>query len=311
MRVTSSSFPTLIARQLTELSTKQARLQSQAGTGQRFSVASEDPRSMRTVLDLQGELKTLAQYEKNINKLKENLETQYSVTNFLKKLSDRAGEIGTLSEAIRTPDELKAYANEVNQLIEQAVQLGNTRHQGTYLYGGTKTDAPPFVPKRDASGNITAVDYVGSSKVNEIEIAEGITVIVQSPGVNKAGTGPRGLLGDAATGADFLAHLISLRDNLNSGNSKAISDTITPALLKDEENIIYQFGFIGAAQARLETSSKIGERRASSLEALISKEADVDLAQTLVALNEIQNAYMAALKTGGTILSQSLLDYLQ
>ena len=33
------------------------------------------------------------------------------------------------------------------------------------------------------------------------------------------------------------------------------------------------------------------------------------LSKTLVKLNEIQTAYMAALKSGATIMNQSLLDY--
>ena len=41
----------------------------------------------------------------------------------------------------------------------------------------------------------------------------------------------------------------------------------------------------------------------------MSKEVDADLAKTLVKLNEIQTAYLAALKSGSTIMNQSLLDY--
>ena len=44
-------------------------------------------------------------------------------------------------------------------------------------------------------------------------------------------------------------------------------------------------------------------------EEFISREVDADLAQTLVKLNEVQAAYLAALKSGATIMNQSLLDY--
>jgi flagellar hook-associated protein 3 FlgL len=311
MRVTSSSFPRLLGNQLTELATKQARLQAQAGTGQRFSISSEDPRSMRTVMDLQSEIKSLGQYDKNIARLRDTLDTSYTVTSHLKKVSDRANEIATLAEGIRTDDELGAYANEIDQLIDQGVQLANSRHQGTYLFAGTDNQAAPFVSNRDASGKITSVQYNGSTSVAEIEIDQGVSLAVNIPGANSTGSGLRGLLTDSQNGADFFGHLISLRDNLKAGNSAAIAATDLPNLLKDEENFVYHYGFIGAAQARLETTAKIGEQRKLSLEGLVSREADADLASTLVSLNEIQNAYMAALKTGGTILSQSLLDYLR
>jgi flagellin-like hook-associated protein FlgL len=38
---------------------------------------------------------------------------------------------------------------------------------------------------------------------------------------------------------------------------------------------------------------------------------DVDLADALVRLNEIQNAYTAALQSGATLLQTSLLDYIR
>lgn len=51
--------------------------------------------------------------------------------------------------------------------------------------------------------------------------------------------------------------------------------------------------------------------RGQSLDRLISSEADADLAQTLVKLNTLQTAYQAALQSGGSILGQSLLDFLR
>jgi flagellin-like hook-associated protein FlgL len=120
----------------------------------------------------------------------------------------------------------------------------------------------------------------------------------------------RGLLQDSLSGGDLFAHLISLRDNLQSNNTAAIRQDDLPNLLKDEENIIYHFGTVGAEQTRLDTAASIANTRKISLDGLVSSESDADLARTLVSLSEVQNAYLAALKTGGTILNQSLLDYI-
>lgn len=312
MRVTSSSFPSLLNYQLGQLATKQARLQVQAGTGQRFQVGSEDPRAMRKVLDLQSEMKTLLQYEKNIGNLTDTVEASFAAIKALKTVTDRAGEIATRSDGLRTVEEAKTFAIEVDQLIERALQLANTRHQSSYLFGGTSNTKPPFTATRDADGRITAIAYDGSEDVNEIEIAEGITVKVSIPGANRSGSGDRGLFTDRRSGvnADLFKSLIDFRGNLQKNNKAAIRTTDLPSILKDEENILFHFGNIGAVQSRLETGAAMANRRKASLEGLASKESDADLAQTLVSLSEIQNAYTAALKTGGTILSQSLLDFL-
>ena len=111
-----------------------------------------------------------------------------------------------------------------------------------------------------------------------------------------------------------MKHLMSLRELLTTATPESvekIKTEIQQGLKNDEDNFVDFFSIIGATQSRLDTSEAIAKERAFSLEPLISQEADVDLAETLVRLNEIQNAYTAALQTGGTLLSTSLLDYLR
>ena len=64
---------------------------------------------------------------------------------------------------------------------------------------------------------------------------------------------------------------------------------------KSELNFIEHFSSIGAKLSRLETSETITTQQIAAVEPLISNETDVDLADTLVRLNEVQNAYTAAL----------------
>jgi flagellin-like hook-associated protein FlgL len=52
------------------------------------------------------------------------------------------------------------------------------------------------------------------------------------------------------------------------------------------------------------------KQRGLTLQSLVSKEADADLAETLVHLTAVQTAYQAALQNGDPILNNSLLDYL-
>ena len=88
-----------------------------------------------------------------------------------------------------------------------------------------------------------------------------------------------------------------------------IRETVARNLMKDESNVIYHISRVGALEARLETAKTMGSRRITAANEFVSKEVDADLAKTLVQLNEIQTAYMAALKSGATIMNQSLLDY--
>ena len=310
MRVTSSSFPTTLKFQLDALSTKQARLQTQAATGQRFRTPSEDPRAARKVIELQQEAKRLAQYNENIDAFSETLNGVYSAIQSLKKVSDRAGELAAMVDDMKSKDQLGAYRQEVNQLLEQSVQIANTKSQYGYLFSGTKSDTASYGIVRDESGDITSVGYEGSTATVAVEIAAETTISVHIPGSNKTASGTAGLF-ETINGSIF-EDLIALRDGLDGGTRedvKNIRENIVSNLMLDESAIIHHISRIGALEARMETAKNMGSRRLEATQEFISREADADLAQTLVKLNEVQAAYLAALKSGATIMNQSLLDY--
>ena len=311
MRVTSQSFPNALMGQLGRLNTRQSALQTQVATGQRIQLPEDDPAAVQRVLNMQAEARSAGQYQKNIDRLLEQSNAAFGSIKSLKLASDRAGEIATLADGTKGPEQLKAYAVEVEQLLEQAVNAANAKFNGDYLFGGTRAGDSPFVAERDAGGKITGVSYRGGSEVMECEIAEGSFITAQTLGANNSGSGARGLLADTRTGADFFGHLISLRDQLQAGNTAAISAETLPNLQKDEESLVFHYGTAGATQGRLEATRNILTSRASSLEALVSHEVDADLAQTMVQLSDAQNAYRAALQSGATILNTSLLDFLR
>lgn len=311
MRVTGTMFTESLVGQLARLTTRQNKLQEQAATGQRISRPEDDPGAMRRVLDLQAEARGVEQHRKNIAALKEHATVAYGAMASLKRISDRAGEIAVLADGTKSPEDLRNYATEVTQLIQQAAQLANTKHRGDYVFAGTKNDQPAFAVTTNGSGQVTAVTYQGNASVAETEVTEGMTASAQVVGANTSGTGPRGLFTDSTAGADFFNHLIALQNHLQAGDAASVNGTDLPALQQDEDNFLFHIAQNGAVQARLEVTDNLAASRSLSVEKLISGEADADLAQTLVRLSETQNAYRAALQTGGSILNQSLLDYLR
>ncbi len=311
MRVTANSFSNDLVSQLATLSAQQNRLQNQAATGQRITLPEDDPAAMGKVLNWQAEADSVGQFQKNIASAQQVSQASFSAMQSLKKISDRAGEIATLADGLKSPDELKAYGAEVTQLIRQAAQLANTTNNGTYLFGGTRSDQAPFTLTDNADGTVGSVTYSGNTSLPQTEVAEGITLTAQIVGANTTGSGPRGLFTDSRAGADLFNHLISLQNHLMSGDAAAVAATDRPQLAKDEDNLIYQIAANGAVQTRLDTSTTLATNRADALQKSISGARDADLSQTLVQLSQTQTAYQAALQTGARILSTSLLDYLK
>tara|TARA_B100000085_G_scaffold167335_1_gene152202 strand:+ start:362 stop:1315 length:954 start_codon:yes stop_codon:yes gene_type:complete len=317
MRVTTNSFNNDLRHNISKLGERQLRLQQQISTGQRISSPSDDPNAMRRVLDLRNEQSQLKQYTDNISILRENTNVVYSTVQGLKKLSDRASEIAVISDGTKGPSALNAYAKEVDQLLEEAVRLANSKHRNVYIFSGTKGTTQSYTTSR-TDGKITGVTFNGNTSSAQVDIAPHASM-----GGNYSAEGSNGILKTNASGNDFIANLMSLRDNLaiaakesSTSVEKAssltfIKDTIISDLDKNERNFIDHFSSIGARLSRLETSETITTQQISSITPLISNETDIDLADTLVRLNEIQNAYTAALQSGSTLLRTSLLDFIR
>jgi flagellar hook-associated protein 3 FlgL len=312
MRIAGTSYTDSMVAQINLLAAQQYKLQNQASTGQRIQAPEDDPAGMSQALDLQTESSTVAQYAQNISTLQTRSNAGYSVLQQIQTISNRVGEIATQAGGTTSPQAMQANATEVTQLIQQAVQLMNTKSGDQYLFGGTASGQPPFVATTDANGNVTGVTYQGNTSVAEGQIADTTTLTVDVPGENTSGSGPRGLISDSRYGADFFNHLISLQNNLAAGDGNAVSTVDQPALMKDEDNIVYQVANYGAVQARLVTAASVATTRVTSLHQSINNVAGADLAQTLSQLTQANNAYQVALQSGSTILQlkQSLLAYI-
>jgi flagellar hook-associated protein 3 FlgL len=312
MRIAGTTYSETLVNQLNTLTAQQRQLQNQVSTGQRVQQPEDDPAAMAEGLSLQSQTSAVTQYAQNISTLQTRANTTYNALTEIKTISDRANEIATEADGTKTPSELQAYATEVAQLIQQAVQIANTKNNGQYVFAGTASGQQPFTATTDADGNVTAVSYQGNTSVNQTEIDQGTTIAVDIPGANTTGSGARGLFSDSRYGADFFSHLISLQNDLQSGDTTAVQSTDAPALTKDEDNIIYQVSANGVAQSRLDSAASAATTQQSALQTAFSNTTGADLTQSITDLSQAQNTYTAALESSSVLLKlqQTLLNYL-
>ena len=310
MRVTSNSYSENLITQLHTLARRQINLQNQIATGQRVQNASDDPFAAQQVLQLRDDVAANTQYQKNIQTHQEFADATHGLMRNLQKVLDRSQEIATMVDDLDSAEDLQSYATEIDQLLKHAVQVANAQHRGDYLLGGTRTDAPPFSVVTDATGKVTSLSFGGNTNVPESEIGQGNLVSSRIPGENSTGNGVRGLVADTRSGADIFAHLIALRDQLQSGDVAAIATT-RDQLRADEENLLFHIADNGALQSRLEVSLNTAKDEKLSLESQISNRTDVDLPATIVRLNQEQTTYQAALQSAGSLLDLGLLPFLR
>ena len=298
MRISTHTVSDNIVRQIQQLSSQQAKLQQQVATGQRIAEPEDDPAAVGRVLNLESEQRQLAQFQANASRALELSQASYSGLRAIKKVSDRATEIGTLGAGAINPASARAYASELNQLIEQTVQLTNSRFGHDYLYAGTAVGSPPFVATRDAAGQLTSVAYAGDSARAAIPLSEATNLAPNTDGPTNLGL------------RDFVNQLVALRDALQINSATGVTAAQTD-LITTEDLLVSSIAEHGGVQTRIEATQSQQQDRVSSLEALVSGETDSDLPSTIVRLNQAQLAYQAALQSAATIMKISLLDYIR
>jgi flagellar hook-associated protein 3 FlgL len=311
MRVSSNTFADNFLYQDNLLQAQQNTLQQQATTGLKFSLPEDNPSGMSEVLNLQSSSSANQQYLTNITALQNQANNVSGILTSLQALVNQASEIATSADGTATPTEMSTYATQVGNLIQQAITLGNSQDsQGNYIFGGTATGSPPFTATTDANGNVTGVTYSGNSNVNQVEISSGVTVSAQVPGSNTSGSGPAGLFVNSATGADLFSHLISLQQDITSGNTAAITSTDLPNVSKDESNVLDQVSANGVLLSRLQATSSLATQQGNNIATQVSGLTDADLATTITHLQQTETAFEAALESSSRVMAISLVDFM-
>ena len=298
MRIATNTIQDNILRQIQQLGVQSSKLQTQVATGQRILEANDDPAATARVLNQQSELRRVDQFDQNATRALEISQATFAGLRDVKEISDRAGELATLGRSPTSPDALLAYSAEVNQLIEQLLQVGNTRLGNDYIFAGTAVDAPPFSATRDVNGNVTAVTYDGNTDQAGIPLSEVASVTPSShPATNQAVR-------------DLLNQLVGLRDAMAANDSAGIATSQTD-IINGEDNFVTALAATGAVQTRIEVNRAQQLNRGDNLVELIGSETTVDLPEAIVRLNQSQVAYQAALQSAASIMKISLLDYIR
>ena len=307
MRVPNLTLSDAVLDRLNTLRTKQNSLNQQISTGQRYSFASEDPQSASRVMGLRSEVAITQQYAKNADLATGISEATGSALLGINSISTRARELAALaSGGVTSAEERSAYAVEVNQLMLQTMELGNSQYNGQYLFNGTSITAVPFSTDTSGAGDTAAhptgitaaATVVAGSDGLQIQLADSLTLSPYSRGANNEKL------------TTFMNNLRDLRNAMEQNDSTALA-TAQTALKTSEGDIVNAVAEVSASRGRLDSIKDAASKRFSDIGVQLNNETDVDIAQTLVDLTKVQTAYQAALQAGGEVLKLSLLDYIR
>jgi flagellar hook-associated protein 3 FlgL len=309
MRVTFNSFPDTLLGRLQSLGSEQNKALTQLSTGQRIAAPSDDAPAMQRILNLRVEKKQNHQYHRNATDGLEISKVTFSSLEQIKDLLVRASELSANVNGATSEQEFKAKASEIDQLIQQGLNVANTKLRGSYLLAGEASGAPdaPFTAT-PPNGKVTEINYRYTAQDEDanpqMHIGEDTKI--------SAFTTPR----ENRQVADLLNKMISMRNAMSDTPTAPATKASSVLALRDdlaskEDEILSSLSRAGTIQYRLETAMRDLEVRYEGTEKLISTDADIDFAEATVRLNRAQMAYQAAIQSGARIQSNSLLDYLR
>ena len=305
MRIPNLTISDAVVSRLNVLRGKQNEINQQLATGQRVTLASEDPAAVSRIMTLRSEVAVTQQYSRNVDLATGISQATGSALTSLVEISSRAGELaaltsgGTASAAERT-----SYAVELNQLISQAIEAGNSRFNGQYLFNGINSENAPFAA--DVSGVGDSVDHPTGVDLTNLSATDGTTIQLS----DSLAVSPYSRAVNNAKIGTFVTNLVVLRNAMEANDTTAIA-TARRGLATSEGDVINSLAENSAGRGRLESIKTWADQRFTDLNGLIGRETDVDIAQSMVDLTKTQTAYQAALQAGAQILKLSLLDYVR
>ncbi|MBW7996906.1 MAG: flagellar hook-associated protein 3 [Candidatus Glassbacteria bacterium] len=177
VRVTQNLLSTSVMRNLNRNAQNLLEIQSKLSSGKRIRRPSDDPVGTASAIRLRSQLSQTTQFLRNIESGETQLNTTDGVFNDLSGLLMRAQELAISQANVTANTNTRAaVAEEVDALINQFVDLLNTKVGNRFIFAGFKTIDTPFIQTD------TGITYTGDSGEMNIEIENGTTAITNVAG---------------------------------------------------------------------------------------------------------------------------------
>lgn len=293
MRVTQSMLSNNLLRNLNRSYSEMDKYFNQLNTGKKFNRPSDDPVAAMRGIGFRSELHQIEQFERNTSEVHNwfdntdaALEQVNSGLQRIRYLAVQASN-GTYGET-----ELESIAAEVDQILDDIKDLANTKVNEKYIFNGNATETEP-VNKLDDSHEFRGGNI-------EIEVAPSSTLIVNVDGKEVF----------EKNGESMFDVIERFSEKLRGNSDVSIDESISE--LDDFINqVIDKRADLGARMNRLELiENRLAQQKIVATSTL-SKNEDVDYAETITKLITQESIHRAALSSGARILQPTLLDFLR
>jgi flagellar hook-associated protein 3 FlgL len=285
-------------------SSRLVEAQTRAISGKRIMKPSDDVPGTNRALSLRTAISNVDQFTNNIVVSRPLLAaTENAVSDLVKAVRS----VRDIAIAAASPDfsgeARDAYIAQLDDILGQMADLGNSKHMDQYLFSGTATDTAPLV----AQAGPNPYAYAGNSGTRRTQVLSWVSLPVNIPGDKLFNF-------DQSAGAgttDLFTMVTQLRDAIQNGDSAAISGQIDN-VDANLDNLLACDAQLGSWGARMDKAKDVLADTKTRLQEMLSDTEDIDLTKAVIDLKSQENVYQTALAISSRMLDLSLasLNYL-
>jgi|GEM_PF-661795 flagellar hook-associated protein 3 FlgL len=297
MRVATPTVYRDIQQNIVSLYSDLNQMQEKVSSGKNFNSPSDNPVAMVNSLGLSDTLAQIQQYQTNMNTANEWLSTSETALNQVSQLAASAQQIAAqFSSGSQSADVQTEAESQVDGLIDEAIDLGNTQLNGKYIFAGYQTATTPFA---DSGSGATETVVYQADPTNDFNVQIGPNETVT------AGKNGQTVFMDS----NLFTSLIGLKQAIANNDQTAIQQEATN-LQGATDYLNAQVSDVGIRQSQLQTQGQMFTQVSTNLQNQLGDLENVDYNQAILEMQQKQTAYNVALETAAQISQVSLLNYL-
>lgn len=295
-RVTQGMLNIQLLRNLNSNMTKMDNLQNQLSTSRRINKPSDDPVGISFSMRYRNDISTNEQLQTNVNMSLSWFEytdtTLNQGTTVIQRLRELAvnGANGTNPQAA-----LDTMREEVKQLYEQMVDIGNSKFNGKYVFNGQQTDLKPYTVAGAKDESTDTEDIL-------FEIGVGVKIPVNITGDK--------IFGDPTDNDNMFKVFDDMITALGAGDQTGLGAVIG-TLDSRMDRFLEARSEIGAKTNRIQLADERLKDIGINIGGLLGKTEGADMAVVITNLKTTENVYQASLAAGSKLIQPSLLDFLR
>lgn len=301
MRVSNNNMTYSFLTSLNKTQQRQTQLNEQLSDGKAIHRPSDDPIRVIRSMRFQSNLGQNDQFTQQVKDAQSWMDTTDSAVQNLDSIVIRAKEIVTQAIGPNPAIGFQAAAEEIDGLINAAVDLGNTKMGNRYVFAGQMDTTQPFT--RNADGTVT---FNGDNNPVSIRIAPGAV----SPDNDTINLTASSVFGPSM---ELFNQLNDIKKQLATGapDLQDLSNNGLAKLETIENQVVSAHTELGARMSNYTMMQNILEGNDAVITSDLSGAEDLDVPRAIIDFKTAESVYRTALSVGSRIMPTSLVDFLR